>query len=186
MASLALDPAYRRVEVDEFLLMDFGGARAELEDGIIFMMAGGTVAHARLAARIIRHLGNALDGSGCEPFGSDFAVRTAERTIRYPDVSIFCGAPVDEDGQLAGDPRVVVEVLSPSTASHDQKVKLVEYQALAGIREILFVHPDEKWVRIVRRDGETSWSDRRLAADNILVLPSVGASLPLSLVFGGD
>jgi hypothetical protein len=39
MAAIALDPAYRRVSVEEFLKMDFGGARAELEDGLIYMMS---------------------------------------------------------------------------------------------------------------------------------------------------
>ena len=48
MAQHALDPDHRRVEVDEFLQMDFAGAKAEFEDG--------NEAHARNAASVIAFL----------------------------------------------------------------------------------------------------------------------------------
>jgi hypothetical protein len=63
MNTVALDPAYRRISVEEFLAMDFGDAKAELEDGLIYMMAGGNEAHARIA-------GNSLPSSD-----RSFAVR---------------------------------------------------------------------------------------------------------------
>lgn len=176
MASIALDPAYRRVSVREFLEMDFGGARAELDDGIIYMMAGGTPEHALVAARLIRKLGNALDGSGCEPLGSDMGLRTAERTVRYPDVSIYCG-PIRGPDDEHSDPRVIIEVLSPSTAEHDQKVKLLEYKALPGVREILFVDPISGAVRLVRRSDDDEWSDRWLGGKDLIELVSVGISV---------
>jgi hypothetical protein len=56
MAQHALDPAYRRVEVDEFLQMDFAATKAELADGMIQMMAGGNEAHVRIAANLIAFL----------------------------------------------------------------------------------------------------------------------------------
>lgn len=186
MASIALDPAYRRVSVEEFLDMDFGGAKAELEDGIIFMMAGGTPEHARVAARLIRQLGNALDGSGCEPVGSDLGVRTADQTIRYPDVSVYCGGfrpPENGPETLAGHPRVIIEVLSPSTAAHDQKVKLPEYQELAGVREIVFVDPAAKTVRIVARKRSSGWSDDRLRPDQDILFRSINVTITRSAIF---
>ena len=132
MASLALDPAYRRATVREFLDMDFGEAKAELVDGMILMMAGGSPRHAAIAANLIIALGTRLRGSGCRPYGSDLAMRTGEASIRFPDVSIYTAQPVAADAKLLGDPRVVFEVLSPSTASNDQITKLREYRALTG------------------------------------------------------
>lgn len=168
MASIALDSAYRRVSVAEFLRMDFGGAKAELEDGIIFMMAGGTPEHGLIAARLIRRLGNALDGSGCEPVGSDVGLRTADRTLRFPDVSVYCGTIRDADDPDRTDPRLVVEVLSPSTAEHDQKVKLPEYQTLTGVAQILFIDPITGAVRSVYRTEERGWSDCWLRGDEAI------------------
>lgn len=88
MASIALDPAYRRVAVEDFLAMDFGGARAELDDGVILMMAGGSEVQSRVAGNIFAYLRVALRGTGCRPYNSDFATQTGERTVRLPDVSV--------------------------------------------------------------------------------------------------
>ena len=63
MAQHALDPAYRRVEVDEFLQMDFPGAKAELEDSVVRMMADANEAHARIAANLIAFLLPRLRGN---------------------------------------------------------------------------------------------------------------------------
>lgn len=174
MASLALDPAYRRMSVEEFLEIDFNGARAELEDGIIFMMAGGTPEHALVAARIIRRLGNALDGSGCEPVGSDMGVRTAEKTVRYPDVSIYCDPVLGLDEADRSNPRVIIEVLSPPTADHDHKVKLLEYQALPGVEQIMLIDPVSGATRSVIGGGPQGWSDRWLRGDEDISIPSFG------------
>ena len=180
MASIALDSAYRRVSVAEFLQMDFGGAKAELDDGIIFIMAGGMPEHGLVAARLIRRLGNALDGSGCEPVGSDVGLRTADQTLRLPDVSVYCGAILDPDDPARADPPLVIEVLSPSTAEHDQTVKLPEYQRLTGIQQILFVDPLTGAVRSVFRTEEGGWSDRWLPGDEPIEVVPFGISLSRS------
>ncbi len=188
MNSVALDPAYRRVAVEEFLQMDFGGARAELEDGLIFLMAGGNEAHARVAANLIAALRARLRGSGCRPYGSDLAIRTGSASIRFPDVSVYCSplAPGDEIRQLLGDPQVVVEVLSPSTASHDQVTKLAEYRALAGVQGIVFVDAVRERVRVVTRTGADNWSDEWLAGDADLALSSLGIAIPPAEIFARD
>lgn len=188
MSSRALDPAYRRVTVEEFLAMDFGGAKAELEDGLIFMMAGGNEVHARIAANLIAGLHLRLRGSGCRPYGSDLATRTDQASIRFPDVSVYCRPlePGDQTRQLLGDPQVVFEVLSPSTSSHDQLTKLAEYRALAGIQEIIFVDPSRTRIRVVRRTGEENWSDDWLPAGADLAIPSLQLSLPHDEIFAED
>lgn len=189
MAEHALDPAYRRVEVDEFLDMDFGGAKAELEDGVILMMAGANEAHARIVANIIMSIGPKLRGTGCRPYGSDFAARTEERTVRFPDVSVYCndpGAPNNAAKQLLGDPQVVFEVLSRSTASHDQLVKLAEYRELAGIREIVFVDPRTERVRLIARTARGGGSDEWLDVGEDVMLGSLGVVLPAADLFARD
>jgi Uma2 family endonuclease len=189
MTAVALDPAYRRISVEEFLDMNFGGAKAELEDGLIYIMAGGSEMHARVAANIMIYLGSRLRGSGFRPYGSDFATRTAERTIRFPDVTVYCNdpsAPGNERKQLLGDPQVVVEILSPSTSSYDQKIKLEEYRALAGVQEIVLVDPQTERVRLVRRTGVAGWIDDWLDAGTDLILPSLDLTIPHAEIFARD
>lgn len=48
------NPAYRLLDAEEFLEIDFGAERkAELDQGVIRMMAGGTRAHARVQANLL-------------------------------------------------------------------------------------------------------------------------------------
>jgi Uma2 family endonuclease len=182
MASLALDPAYRRVTVREFLNMDLGNAKAELVDGMIFMMAGGSARHAAIAANLIISLGNRLQGTGCRLYGSDLALRTGESSIRFPDVSIYCqdqATAPDPTEKLLGDPRVVFEVLSPSTASNDQITKLSEYRALSGVEAIVFVDPDHERIRIIDKDGKGDW----IPSGAELALPTLQVCIPHDEIF---
>jgi Uma2 family endonuclease len=189
MASIALDSAYRRISVREFMEMDFGDARAELDDGIIYMMAGGSEQHARIAANILISLGPRLRGSGCRAYGSDFATQTGEATVRLPDVSVHCGnpsAPENRHKRLLGDPKVVFEVLSPSTASLDQKAKLEEYRSLEGMHDVVLVDPDSRRIRHVRRNDDGDWVDGWLAPGSDVMLHSLGIMLPEAEVFTDD
>jgi len=188
MASIALDPAYRRITVEEFLEMDFGDAKAELEDGLIYMMAGGTELHARVSGNIYFALRLHLRGSQCRPYGSDLAARTAEANIRYPDVSVYCGDvldPANGQAKLLGDPLVVIEVLSPSTRLNDEKVKLPEYRNMSGVRAILLVDPQEQRTRLVER-SPVDWFDHEWNDRDDVPLKPLGITLRRSEIFTAD
>ena len=189
MTQVALDPAYRRITVEEFLRMDLGDGKAELVDGIIFMMAGALNAHNVVQMNLSIALGTRLRGSGCRPYGPDQAVRTSRDSIRFPDVSVYCGdpaAPGREREQLLGDPKVVIEILSDSTRDNDQRFKLPEYQALAGVEAILFVDPEAEQVRLVARTGPAGWTDDLLDRGADVPLASLGIVLPHAEVFARD
>lgn len=188
MSRLALDPAYRRLSVAEFMEMSFGDSRAELVDGLVYMMTGGTEAHSRVATNIAVSLGGQLRGSGCRTYNSDLAVRTGEASVRYPDLSVYCrdSASIDPHAKLIGDPVVIVEVLSPSTAALDQRDKLMEYRALDGVRVLLFVDPETERVRVVRRTAPDGWTDNLLFKGDDIPLPEVGAILIAADIFAKD
>lgn len=189
MASVALDPAYRRISVEEFLALDLGDAKAELEDGLIYMMTGGTARHAMIGGNVYFALRHRLSGTGCRPFNSDLGVRTGERSVRFPDVSVYCHDPddaIDGRAQLIGDPSVVFEVLSPSTAHHDQNTKLQEYRSIAGLDAIVFIDPVDERVRLVARTGPENWADDWLAAGKDLHLPSLALTIPHAEIFARD
>ena len=184
MATTAPNPAYRPVTVREFLVMDLGDGRAELVDGLIQMMAGGSPRHAAIAMNLGIALGNRLRGTGCRPYGPDLAVRTGEASIRFPDVSVYCRDDNSSDAgdpKLLGVPRVIFEVLSPSTASNDQITKLAEYRALPGVAGIVFVDPENERVRLVEPSAakEGAW----LSTGCDLDLPMLGISLPHTEIF---
>ena len=163
MATRPLDPAYYPLTAEEFVELDLGtDRRAELENGAIYMMTGGSNRHAMVQANLGGFLRSRLRGSGCRPYGPDMGVKTTAHSVRYPDVSVYCGKVADpeRDGQkLIGDPLVIFEILSPSTSVKDQTVKLEEYQALAGVDTIVFVDPDRERARGAAR--RRRWLARR-------------------------
>jgi Uma2 family endonuclease len=57
------------------------------------------------------------------------------------------------------NPRVVVEVLSPSTANYDLGEKREHYQRLASLSDYVVVHQDRRRVEIWSREGD-AWSHR--------------------------
>ncbi len=185
---MATQPDYPLLTAREFLEIDFGEKKAELDNGVIRMMAGGTARHARVAFNITLALGNRLRGTGCTPYNSDMATLTHDRSVRYPDVTVFCGHDdaEDDDEKAFDDPRVVFEVLSAGTARTDLRVKLPEYVALPGIDTIVFVDIAVERVRIIQRTGLRGWSD--VTHDNPVdvPLPSLDVTIPHDEIFARD
>jgi Uma2 family endonuclease len=172
--------------VEEFLRIDFGpDKKAELSNGVIRMMAGGTAAHNRIQGNMIRILGNGLRGSGCSPYGSDMGVRMHDFSLRYPDVSVFCGRDGPENDQLRefDDPCMVVEVLSPSTRDEDIAVKLPEYKAVPTMQTILFIDPDTGGMRLLQRTGPAAWNDAELSPGTDVPLPQFDLTLAYDDIF---
>ncbi len=186
MASLLALQNPRLLTAEEFLAIDFGPElRAELDEGVIRMVASGSREHARSQANIVLALGSRLRGSGCRAYGPDMAVATHDRSVRYPDVTVDCGAAGDResDTRLTA-PQVIVEVLSPSTRDHDLRVKKEEYRALPSVDTILFVDPGEEWV-IVSQRMESGWIDTAPARRDV-ALPSLAIVLPADETFARD
>ena len=178
------------ISAEQFLAMEFGPEeKVELDNGIIRMMSGGTVRHATVQGNIFAALKTRLRGTGCRPFNSDMAVRTHDLSVRYPDVSVYCGdqsSPERDKEKAFTDPRIVIEVLSPSTSLHDQRMKLGEYQDIPSVDTVLFVDPDEERVRVVQRTSVDGWVDSWLSQGSAVELPSLSLTLAHDEIFARD
>ena len=84
------------------------------------------------------------------------------------------------------EPRVIVEVLSPSTMSFDRFKKVVEYQTIATVTHILLVDTEVPRVDVLSRSGGGTWTSTRYEGlDAKIDLPTIKASLGLDEVFEG-
>lgn len=135
--------------------------RYELIDGVAYLMAPAPdLAHQEVAGEIYFQLRNALEGSPCRALIAPVDVRlpkaneTDERidTVVQPDVLVVCDAAKLDRRGVRGAPDLVVEVLSPSTASHDHVLKRRVYER-AGVPEYWLVHPTDRMVTIYRLAG---------------------------------
>lgn len=149
------------------------------------MMAGARARHNRIAGNIYRALGNRLEGTGCTPYNADMATQTHDLSIRYPDVTVFCGhdGPEDDDHKAFEDPRVLFEVLSAGTARTDLRTKLPEYKALPSVDTIVFVDSVTERVRIVQRTGPNGWNEQSYDEPVDVTLPSLDIVLPHAEMF---
>jgi Uma2 family endonuclease len=141
-------------------------------------MTGGSRAHSRVGTRLLVALGNRVRPP-CEAFGPDLKVLTTGR-IRYPDASVVCAASDDESDLV--EPRVVFEVLSPSTALTDRRVKALEYAAVTSILAYVLLEQDRPEITIMRRS--TGWDAETIeGADATLGLLEIDVVVPLHLIY---
>jgi Uma2 family endonuclease len=184
------EPKLQRMSQDEFFAWQEKQDRLyELVDGIpvlpLKMMTGASQAHDRTAVNIILSLGNQLRGGPCRPTTDDLAVRIPAGNIRRPDVTVECGQAGRRELAVR-DPRVVIEVLSPSTMSFDRFKKVLEYQTIPTITHILLVDTEVPRVDVLTRAANQTWTSTRYEGlDARIELPSIKASLSLAEVFEG-
>jgi Uma2 family endonuclease len=158
----------------------------ELVDGVpvltVKAMTGASVRHDTVTVNVIVSLGSQLRGSPCRPRTSDQSIVTSRGT-RRPDVSVECGQP-DDRSLATEDPRVVVEVLSPSTTRYDRFQKLEEYKQHKAIRVILLIDTELPRVTVWRKDADGQWtSAEKSGLTAVIDLPEIGASLPLADIY---
>jgi len=170
--------AYLKAEADT-------GIKHEYRNGQIVAMAGGSPAHSAVASTILVELGAQLKSSPCQPHGSDFRVRYGDRTF-YPDVLVVCPPP-QLDPELPHtllNPRVIVEVLSPGTETHDRGYKWFHYQQIPELTDFLLVSLEEQTVEHYLRQSDSSWLYQRLERGETVKLASIGCELPVAACFG--
>ena len=156
--------------------------------GDIYAMAGGSVRHNRLAAECIFLLRRALGGGPCQPYGSDQRVHIPETgNYCYPDVTVICGSVEydSNDGQTVTNPRLLVEVLSQSTADHDRGGKFEDFQTIESLEEVVFVRQDWARVEVRRRGDGGEWTLDTYQAGDTVVLGSVGAEIAVDELYAG-
>jgi len=137
--------------------------RYELIDGNAYLMAPAPdLAHQEVVGEIYRQAANALKGKSCRAFIAPVDVRLPKQneaderidTVVQPDVLVVCDPNKLDRRGVRGAPDWVVEVLSPSTSSHDQINKRRLYER-HGVREYWLVHPVDRVLTVYRLlDGE--------------------------------
>lgn len=159
------------------------GVRYELVDGVLVRaMTGASQRHDLVLVNILATLHAKLRGSPCRASTDDLAVVVPNGNVRRPDVSVSCGTLDDRSQQLA-DPRLVVEVLSPSTRGIDLVRKLEEYKSVPGLSYILLVEPDVPHALLWRR-GAAGWELEEVQGlDGGFDLPDIEASLSMAELY---
>jgi Uma2 family endonuclease len=148
------------------------GKRAELIDGQIYYMATPGRTHQRILSALFYEIYAHIKAKRgpCEVNPAPFAVYLFDDDGTYlePDITVVCDpAKLDEKG-CHGAPDLVIEIISPGSASHDCIRKYALYEK-AGVREFWLVDPQNNIVTVCSFNGKAFDSDRFSFADPIKV-----------------
>jgi Uma2 family endonuclease len=183
----------RRLTPAEYLALEVASeGRHEFFGGEMFAMSGGSYWHNLVKDNLAHALRNRLAGRGCTVLTSDQRVKVdATGLYTYPDVVVFCGRPVFEDGvhYSATNPLVLAEVLSDSTEKYDRGVKFGHYRQLPSVEEYLVLAQDRISVERYRRQtaGEPgSWLLTAVVDPAGMVeFESLGITVPVADIYAG-
>ena len=89
------------------------------------------------------------------------------------------------DEQTIVDPKLVIEVLSPSTKGYDKRDKFILYRNLPSLGEYVLIDPAKQQVEVFTLTPSSAWllTDQTGAAD--LTLASIDCKVSMALVFKG-
>jgi Uma2 family endonuclease len=160
--------------------------RSEYLDGEMFAMAGGSPRHNIIINNIGRALHLQIRGR-CRYFTTDLRLFVpATGLYTYPDLMVICG-PIAYEGDrkdIVTNPRFIVEVLSPSTATYDRGNKLVHYRSIPTLSDYLTVAQDETRAEHTTRQPDGSWLLRTFTLpDDTIHIASLDAEIRLRDVY---
>jgi Uma2 family endonuclease len=180
----------RKLTAAEYLAIEKkADFKSEFFNGEMFAMAGASRQHNRLKDNMVIRIGSQLLGGPCQTFSSDQRV-LIDRTglYCYPDLLIVCGEveSTEDDEDTITNPRVVIEVLSPTTERYDRGAKFRHYQQMPSVQEYVLVSQDEAVVERFVRQADGSWAlVSFVGLDAELALTAVPVRVPLADIYAG-
>jgi Uma2 family endonuclease len=158
--------------------------RYEFYQGEIFAMAGRSARHNRVVLNLASRIGDHLDGTPCQVFAMSMKVQIRDG-ILYPDVIVTCAKAEAGDELTVTNPRLIIEILSPSTNACDKRDKFILYCTLASLREYVLIDPAKRQVEVFTLSQDGAWLPADQTQTGVLSLSSIDCKLPMQSVFKG-
>ncbi len=158
--------------------------RHEYLDGEVFAMAGAEDRHVTVAGNLYIALRQHLTGSPCRTYMSDMRLQVAAaNSYFYPDVLVTC-SPLDAASPLVKtEPKLIIEVLSPSTAAYDRGLKFGQYRSLPSLQEYVLLDLDTRTTDCYRLGADGFWVLHPFARGEAVSLASVALTLTADQLF---
>ena len=185
MERMGVPQLRQTISVEDYLTGEpLSDIRHEYINGEVYAMAGGTANHNTISCNIVAAVHPHLRGKPCRVFMADMKARLlvhGSDIFYYPDVMVACD-PRDTDPLFKRWPKLIIEIISPSTERVDRNEKLERYQTIPSLEEYVLVDQRHFSVTIYRRSS--NWQQEIITGlDAILNLESIGLELPLALLY---
>jgi Uma2 family endonuclease len=174
---------------EEYLALELKAEyKSQYVAGEIFAMAGAQPWHSEVISNIAGMLYNQFRGRPCRAYIGDTRVRVVSGELwTYPDVAAVCGEPKFESASNPHsllNPKVIFEVLSPSTEAFDRGDKFARYRRLESLTDYVLAASERMQIEHYVRQGDESWNLKEYSQPgDCLPLASIGCELPLAEIY---
>jgi Uma2 family endonuclease len=162
--------------------------KSEFHDGEMFPMEAISLRQSRILDNLIFALRPRLRANGCQGLPGPLRVRASASKYVYPDYQIVCGKAqlTDEQADTVVNPKVIIEILSPSTADYDHGGKFELYRGMQSVDEYVLISQTEPQVEVFTKQSERQWSLTIIdGPEQPVRLHSVGIEFPLADLYDG-
>lgn len=175
-------------EADYLAGEELPGPKHEYVDGQIYAMAEASKAHGTISLNLASAIHSHLRGTPCRAWMADMKLRVAAvSAYYYPDIVATCAESDLASGSpqnFIEAPKLVVEVLSPTTEKVDRREKWFAYRQIASLEEYVLIDQEQQWVEVFRREAG-GWVQEIAKAGETIALSSLGLTLPLADIYEG-
>ncbi len=178
-----------QMSVEDFLALDRESLdqKYEFRNGHMVAMAGGSTNHTVLITNIASLLHLQLRKSPCTVL-TEGTLRIEDECY-IPDVMVTCDeADLTENKTYIEHPKIVIEVLSPTTETDDRRNKLWAYTQCDSIQEYILVNWDVMMIQRITRKGtegldRIQWIDRWYTQNEEVELETLGFTIAVDNVY---
>ena len=184
--------------IEEYLTLEREAVeRHDYIDGEIFAMAGESLAHGLITINLGAEFRTQLKGRDCASLSPNMKVRSGpdpkfSRLLKgffsYADLLVFCGKPLFHDNHqdVLLNPKIIIEILSPSTEAYDRGEKFRHYREwIPTFTDYLLVSQTEALVEHFALDKSGFWVLRATVSDlqATVKIPSIGCELKMAEIY---
>jgi len=184
---MTAQPEKKKFTPAEYLALEEAAElKSEYWNGEIVAMSGSRIDHQQIVSNLTVLLANKLKGR-CRIFPSEMRVWVKKRNkFFYPDVTIICDKPsfYKNRRDTVDNPKMIIEVLSNSTASFDRAEKFLSDQTLESLDEYVLISQEKPLVeQYIKRDDENWIYKAVIGLESSVTFPSVKTPLTLKEIY---
>ncbi len=156
--------------------------------GELLAMSGAGYNHNEIFTSLFGDLALRLKGKPCRPYGPDMRLHIPENTLyTYPDITIYCNPAIDNPGgDVAANPSVIIEILSPSTRDYEMGGKFALYREIPSLKEYILIDSLAIGVYVFRLNAAGHWELEEMKKFiDVLTIKTVSITIALSDIYSG-
>jgi Uma2 family endonuclease len=158
--------------------------RHEFVDGKVFLREGAEDRHVTVCGNLGMALRQHLRGTPCRTYMIDMKLNVATANqYFYPDVMVTCSATDQANPLIKSEPKLIIEVLSPSTTAYDRGLKFGHYRALRTLQEYVLVDLDTRITDCYRKGADGLWVLHPFGKGDTVKLASVDLEISAAALF---